>query len=628
MEELYENQWSDGRGGWRDRWSPECSDDAAPGWSNLAANLGLHPEGLEPPTGYKWAAPTWRIDTGGGDEQGWRYGPSLSQCVAGGPVASTRVRRRRWQRPYVAAGARLGNTTPRIPVGAVPVVTAQLRPPGAPSATRLRAASPAVPIEAAAAAAGAGGGGGAPPRSSPPPVQPAYAQAASTIGAEEPRLDAAVLPRQEHKQSSPNPFSNGNGGNPFSSDGDRSTTAAAAVGNGVAASPHENASCNTILVAASTSTVSASTAGVLRNEVPASPNGPPHNDEAELWRALRASLPHRNPTDCVSMEGLNSDVVAAGALIVRLRQVVQALRRQSVSHPLTAGGGDSTAAMLRTLAPMVRETRTALAALQRCMAFNASRDGAVSTATNLPVLTTPGGNSFTAPPAGLTSAGLRKQGGTSVAVRRGAGGLAPAGRSAFDAAASATDDDEGAPSSTVPVSAASSVAPRWNRLKGDCASLLRAFDAEAATLAALTQRLNGSGGSSGGGALKQQIGGGASSFDYPGSGAGAARLTLGGGGGSSSVSDEDLSLAQLSAQVEFNASLIEERNAEIDIIATESVAVAELFRDLSALVMEQGEGIATIARNAEAARDATAAGVENLRAADRSHASATPCVVM
>ena len=155
---------------------------------------------------------------------------------------------------------------------------------------------------------------------------------------------------------------------------------------------------------------------------------------------------------------------------------------------------------------------------------------------------------------------------------------------------------------------------RWARLKAECAALLRAFDAEAASLASHLQRHQDRHKHQ-----QQQQHHGQHQQSQSQQHHLDTRDTSGRG--------DDMGLAELQMQVEFNASLIEERNREIDLIASETNEVATLFRDLSTLVHEQGEGIATIARNAEAARDATAEGVEHLRAANKSHADST-CVVV
>lgn len=78
--------------------------------------------------------------------------------------------------------------------------------------------------------------------------------------------------------------------------------------------------------------------------------------------------------------------------------------------------------------------------------------------------------------------------------------------------------------------------------------------------------------------------------------------------------EEEALLARLQA-VDFDASLVDERDAAITNIASTIVEVNETMRDLAALVEEQGKDIEVIESNVTEAADRTSKGVDELTTA-------------
>jgi t-SNARE complex subunit (syntaxin) len=85
--------------------------------------------------------------------------------------------------------------------------------------------------------------------------------------------------------------------------------------------------------------------------------------------------------------------------------------------------------------------------------------------------------------------------------------------------------------------------------------------------------------------------------------------------------------ALLESEVDFTSALVEERTRHIDSITGEVAEVAQLFKDLRGIVVDQGEMLATVERNAEQAKTHTQAGVQHLHAADKIDREGG-CVVM
>lgn len=89
------------------------------------------------------------------------------------------------------------------------------------------------------------------------------------------------------------------------------------------------------------------------------------------------------------------------------------------------------------------------------------------------------------------------------------------------------------------------------------------------------------------------------------------------------------SQATLQANLDFTEALVEERSKHIDEITGEVNQVAELFKDLRGLVVEQGEMLSKVEKHVEDAKENTSKGVDHLRQADKLHEKAEgPCVIM
>lgn len=126
--EVYENQAlipSSG-GKWRDM---SKDVDGVPGWSNLGGTSPVSPVDYELASKYTWSG-DWtpsRSNPSVNDEQGWQYAPTMRHfCTYGGrpkpdPAWPSTIRRRLWRRGYKKAvpatntGAQVGISTPATP---------------------------------------------------------------------------------------------------------------------------------------------------------------------------------------------------------------------------------------------------------------------------------------------------------------------------------------------------------------------------------------------------------------------------------------------------------------------------------------------------------------------------------
>ena len=79
---------------------------------------------------------------------------------------------------------------------------------------------------------------------------------------------------------------------------------------------------------------------------------------------------------------------------------------------------------------------------------------------------------------------------------------------------------------------------------------------------------------------------------------------------------------QLQADIDFTTSMVEERNRNIDSVTSDVAQVAELFRDLHGLVVDQGIMLSQVEKNVDEAEVTASRGVEFLREADASDKSA------
>lgn len=76
---------------------------------------------------------------------------------------------------------------------------------------------------------------------------------------------------------------------------------------------------------------------------------------------------------------------------------------------------------------------------------------------------------------------------------------------------------------------------------------------------------------------------------------------------------------QFKSQLEFNESIIQERNEEIEEIYKEVLEINEIFKDLNKLVHEQSEPINELEKNIDSTVEKTQNGVEQLKKAEIYH---------
>lgn len=344
--------------------------------------------------------------------------------------------------------------------------------------------------------------------------------------------------------------------------------------------------------------------------------------------ALSPALPLRGAREAADLATLSADVA-------RLTRVISALRRA----PAALGGPGDSETQRQHVRRLLTEVRARAAALEECALFN-SRSAAAATAaatrltavSPLAALSSAPRSNAAAPhgprsPASSPASGVAGSGGSPFDSRL-------EGMSAFDASGAGLGatppprHEVGTPAS------AAADARRWERLVADVRRMLAAIaadsDAYAARCAQVPLALAGGGGGGRGGISSNHdampivlepalsSGGAAGPVAWQAATADRQSTAVAATGGDAQ--------AQLLAEVDFTASLVEERNEAIDSVTRDVAQVAELFRDLHGLVVDQGAMLDIVEKNVDNAAASAEKGVEHLREADKIDRSGR-CVV-
>ena len=166
----------------------------------------------------------------------------------------------------------------------------------------------------------------------------------------------------------------------------------------------------------------------------------------------------------------------------------------------------------------------------------------------------------------------------------------------------------------------------WLRLGGQCSSLLRQVADEVARVERAPPARAAAGGR--GGSSASGSGSGGSSSNSSGSSSSAPSHAVTAAAAAAQLEAQQMLQAQAQmSEAEWALQDAEERERDILQIAREVSEVADMFKDLNALVVTQGEAIERIEERAGEAAEHAKKGVEEVREANRKHRHSQACAI-